>query len=431
MPSILIVDDLTAIHEMLAAVIQPTGFSMAFAEDGNSALEQYKSGEFEVVLADISMTPMDGIELLRHLKQYDPDCVAIMMTGYASTETAIKALKHGAFDYIQKPFKIDELLKTLKRAVEFRARAKGQARGGAAEEEISLDIDSRLVGRGEANRRLVQQVRKLIHVHTPILLLGETGTGRRSIAEIVHAGQSGKDKPFILVDCAQVGEDALRVSLLGENGAPGEWIARSRGGTLCLQNIETLGPAAQEGLVAVIKRCVSDTRIICTSADDLEARMEEGLFDDELFYRIATLPIHVVPLRERLEDLPELIRFFLAKAKNPRFESAQIEFSPAALEAMRAYPWPGNVLELQQIVTSVASSTENRVIDPAGLPRKVTSMEGWPTLEEHLARQERRYIRIVLNAAGGDREKAARILGCDPAKLDGVENPVEAESVNS
>lgn len=420
MPSVLIVDDLSAIHEMLAAVIQPTGYSMAFASDGGEALSKYKAEPSDVVLADISMQPMDGITLLQQLKQYDPGCVVIMMTGYASTETAVKALKFGAFDYIQKPFKIDELLRTLKRAIEFHTKSRSKRAETSAEPE-EADLSGYLVGPSPENQRLLRQLNRLVGTHTPLLIQGEKGTGKTLVAELLHKGPNGGDKPFILVDCSLSGEIDLRSGLLGESAEGGEWIERARGGVLFLQHIHRLPRDFQRELVSVIKRNINETRIICSSDIDLEAAVDEGEFDDELFYRIASLPIVLPPLRERMEDLPALIAHFAKRAKNPSFESPQIEFSPAAISRMQQYAWPGNLLELNQLVGNLVSTTGERVIDVDQLPPQIGDDNGWPSLDEFLEAREREYVRKVLHYTGGNKERAAKILGCDPAKLEDAE----------
>lgn len=418
MPSVLIVDDLTAIHEMLGAVIQPTGYTMDFADNGEEALRKYKAESFDVVLADISMQPMDGITLLQQLKAYDPDCVAIMMTGYASTDTAIKALKHGAFDYIQKPFKIDELIQTLKRAVSFGARNHARQPGKSGPVgEVAFDLQSRILGQSERTERLRQQIAKLMTAQTPLLLEGELGTGKKRIAETIHEG-SRAEGPFILIDCGLSTESEFRQGLIGESGHGGDWLERAKGGTLFLQHVEKLSLEIQDGLVSVMKRTINETRLICASTQNLEELVDEGAFHDELFYRIATLPIELAPLRDRLEDLPLFIRDFLGKAKNPAYEGVQIEFHPEALEVMKGYYWPGNQVELEQVVTSLASSTTERIITADQLPLRLNPVENWPQLEEYLAEQRARYIRRVMRACGGDKALAAAALGCPVEQLD-------------
>src|SRR5471032_1367585 len=173
MPSVLIVDDLLSIHEMLEAVIQPTGFATSFATDGEKAFARYKKEKFDLVLADIDMKPMDGITLLKQLKLWDPKSIVIIMTAYASTESAVQALKFGAFDYLQKPFRVDELIATLRRGIEFRKFQAERAAAGGAPGVKSADIESRLIGKGPRMTKLIQQVKKLAAVRTAVLLVGE------------------------------------------------------------------------------------------------------------------------------------------------------------------------------------------------------------------------------------------------------------------
>ena len=187
MPAVLIVDDLLSIHEMLDAVIQPTGFATAFCTDGEKALVRYKAEKYDLVLADIDMKPMDGITLLKQLKLYDPNCVVIIMTAYASTDSAIQALKFGAFDYLQKPFKVDELIATLKRGMEFRKTSAERSARSTLSATKSTEIEHRLIGQSAKAKKLIQQIKKLSAVHTPVLLVGESGTGKGSVAEVLHA----------------------------------------------------------------------------------------------------------------------------------------------------------------------------------------------------------------------------------------------------
>src|SRR5882762_7278163 len=193
MPSVLIVDDLVSIHEMLEAVIQPTGFATSFATDGEKALVRYKGDKYDLVLCDIDMKPMDGITLLKQVKLYDPNAVVIIMTAYASTESAIQALKFGAFDYLQKPFRVDELIATLRRGLEFRQFQAERAATGVASGVKASAIEGRLVGQSAPFKKLITQIKKLAIVRTPVLLIGENGTGKTAVAEILHAASNAAE----------------------------------------------------------------------------------------------------------------------------------------------------------------------------------------------------------------------------------------------
>ena len=418
MPSVLIVDDLLSIHEMLEAVIQPTGYSTAFATDGEKALARYKSEKYDLVLADIDMKPMDGITLLRQLKAYDPTAVVIIMTAYASTESAVQALKFGAFDYLQKPFRVDDLIATLKRALEYRRfSTERPPESASGKSGAGRDLETLLVGVSSAHKRLIQQLKKLSTVRTPVLLQGEPGTGKTTIAEILHAGSISPDAPLVSIDCAQSPDASFRVGLLGENGSGGAWLAQARGGTLLLQNLESLAQPMQHELVGVLRTHAQSFRLICTSGVDLERMTEEGRFDDELFYRVASLPVLLPSLRDRAEDIPSLVKHFIARSTNPNFDAKLIEFTPEAMAVLIAYAWPGNITDLAQVVGKIASSTDVRVVGVDKLPLRIKDLSGWPDLAGYLALQEKHYIEQVLHACRGNKEQAARILGVDLACL--------------
>src|SRR3954462_5528436 len=225
MPSLLIVDDLISIHEMLEAVIAPTGYKTAFATDGVKGLARYKAEKFDLVLADIDMKPMDGITQLKQLKAYEPTAVIIIMTAYASTESAIQALKFGAFDYLQKPFKVDELMQALKRGLEFRRTvAESENSGIAAPSVQDGDFEARLTGDSPKVKRLIAQLKKLATAQTPVLISGEPGSGHEIAAELLHTARNTAESPLIRIDCRLSSETSLRTGLLGEGGAGGTWV---------------------------------------------------------------------------------------------------------------------------------------------------------------------------------------------------------------
>lgn len=417
MPSVLIVDDLLSIHEMLDAVIQPSGFATSFATDGEKALERYKTEKFDLVLADIDMKPMDGITLLKQLKLYDPSAVIIIMTAYASTDSAIQALKFGAFDYLQKPFRVDELISTLKRGLEFRRYQAERLNNPVAPGSRSLDIESRLIGESPRIKKLVQQVKKLATVRTPVLLQGEPGTGKIAVAELLHQAGGDANAQLVRIDCSLSSEANVRSGLLGQNGAGGTWIEQARGGTLFLQHLQCLDLEVQKEFVSVLRNNAHLFRLICTATVDLEELADEGKFHDELFYRVASLPVEMPPLRERREDIPLLVKHYAAEAFNPHVEAKLVDFTEDALAVMRAYHWPGNLTELFQVVSRIASTTEARVVTSEQLPLRLRELKSWPTLADYLAGQERRYCEMVLHVCRGDKAAAAKALGVDVAKL--------------
>ncbi len=418
MPSLLIVDDLISIHEMLEAVISPTGYKTAFATDGEKGLVRYKAEKYDLVLADIDMKPMDGITLLKQLKAYDPTVVVIIMTAYASTESAIQALKFGAFDYLQKPFKVDELMQALKRGLEFRRTVlERETLGVAAPAVRAEDFEARLTGDSPKIKRLISQLRKLATAHTPVLISGEPGSGHEVAAELLHAAGTPAGSPFVPIDCRQVTPEAIRSGLLGQNGAGGTWVQQAKGGTLLLQHLQNLPKDAQPEMISVIRNNAHIFRLVCTTEEDLEKLAEEGGFNEELFYRVAALPVHLPPLRERIEDLPLLLKEAAAKSVNPQFDARQVEFAADAVATLRAYHWPGNLAEFSQTISRLVAGTETRVITAAQLPLQLRELKDWPTLADHLAVQEKEYIARALHACGGDKARAAKALGIDVSRL--------------
>ncbi len=419
MPSVLIVDDLLSIHEMLEAVIQPIGYTTAFATDGEKALARYKTEKYDLVLADIDMKPMDGITLLRQIKAYDATAVVIIMTAYASTDSAVQALKFGAFDYLQKPFRVDDLISTLKRALEYRKFSIDVPIESSAPAQaiVQRDIDSHLVGSSALHKRVLQQIKKLVSVRNPVLLQGEAGTGKTTIAEMLHGSGSPAGAPFVSVDCAVSSAPDFHAKLLGSQGTGGDWIKQADGGTLFLHNLDKLESSMQRELVNVLRGHSQAFRVICATNVDLEALMEEGRFNEELFYRVATLPLQIPPIRDRAEDIPVLIKHFTAQVTNPNFDTKLIEFSPDSLAILKSHHWPGNMTELAQLVSQIVSTTDFRVIRAEQLPLRLKNISDWPKLGDYLALQEKHYIEKVLHACRGDKSQAAGVLGVDISRI--------------
>jgi two-component system response regulator HydG len=418
MPSVLIVDDLLSIHEMLDAVIQPTGFATAFATDGEKALVRYKAEKQDIVLADIDMKPMDGITLLKQLKLFDPNAVVIIMTAYASTESAIQALKFGAFDYLQKPFRVDELISTLRRGLEYKQFSLADKNTNSPFPSAKgADIEGRLIGSSAKFKKFLQQIKKLSTVRSPVLLQGEVGSGKSTVAEILHGANPSPDGQLVRIDCSLSDEANFREGLLGESGTGGSWVKQAKGGTLFLHHIQCLPLPIQKELVSVLRATSAGFRLVCTTSEDLEKLTDEGTFHDELFYRVASLPVVIPPLRDRTDDIPALVKHFAGKTTNPNFDASQVEFTDDAIEVLQAYHWPGNLTELNQVVSKLASTAESRVITSQELPMRLKEVKDWPKLEDFLAGQQKQYTDIVLRACNDDKAKAAKVLGIPVAQL--------------
>jgi DNA-binding NtrC family response regulator len=279
------------------------------------------------------------------------------------------------------------------------------------------DVDSRLIGRSARAQKLVQQIKKLCTARTPVLLVGESGTGKGAVADVLHAHGGAPDTPLVRVDCALSAEPGFHDSLFAQHGAGGTWVQEAKGGTLLLEHLECLPQPMQKELVSVLRSASHGFRLICTSDEDLEKLTDQGHFNDELFYRVASLPVTLPPLRERTEDLPDLVKHFISRTTNPLFDANLVEFTEDALAVFRAYHWPGNLAELEQVVSKIVSTTETRVITSQQLPMRLREPRHWPPLREYLAGQEKQYIDMMLHACHGDKAKAAQVLGVDVAQL--------------
>ncbi|MEM9158139.1 MAG: sigma-54 dependent transcriptional regulator [Verrucomicrobiota bacterium] len=402
MPSILIVDDQESIHEMLDSVVQPMGFETSFASNGSEALEKFKQQPSDIVLTDIRMEAMDGIQLLAEVRKINPKAIVIMMSGYADTKNAMASLKQGAFDYLTKPFKVDQLISAIKRAI---LKIREQA---AEKKETNEDPSQALIGDSAAIGKLRQTIAKLATTKTPILLQGEAGTQKALIASLIHESDSSEEEsPFISVDCKSISPEGLRIQLI-----QGQSIDQAKGGTLFIRDVDELPIDLQGELGNKIREVKTEVRIICSSGLDLEAKVNQGAFDDSLFYRISTIPVHIPSLRERSQDVPLLAISILQKSG-----IEDLEFNGRAKALLQGYRWPGNYTELKEVVEAAAGQAEDGQIGGDDLPEKVKNIEAWPTLSEHLQESTHEYMIRVLQACQGDVERAAKILECEKEKL--------------
>lgn len=403
---------------MLEAVINPAGFVSAFSLSGEDALRRYKDEGFDVVLADIAMQPMDGITLLKELKSYDSQAKVILMTGYASTESAMQALKYGAFDYVQKPFRVEELVKSLHRAIDEQNASNADRATHIVEAVSTINVADVLVGKSEAIKAVERQVKKLVQSHAHVLITGERGTGKRALAELLHREGSTAEGVFKGIDCKVAYEDELSFRLFNSEGGPGPLIEEVQGGTLFLNNVESLPIDLQEQLGRVVQVSGSSFRLICASILNIESHMEAGRFSDELYFRISTLPLSLPPVRERREDIPLIIKDLLENSANPWFSGKQLEFSREAERILTNYPWPGNVTELNNVLCAVIAASGGRTIEAKDLPRRVKEITTWPSLENYLADRQESYIRELLKICDNDAAKAARIAKVDASFFD-------------
>lgn len=406
MPSILIVDDLPAIHEMLEVVIKPTGYLCAFAQDGEEALKRFREEQFDVALVDIAMKPIDGITLLKEFKEHDPDIMVIMMTGYANLETAIQAVRYGAYDYIRKPFKINELIKIIERAAQEKARRSSFSQATPSAE---IPIEQTYAGKSKAIQNLNQQIAKLAATSSAVLVQGESGVGKPKVVEMLYKHGKFNSGKLVGIDCTLADEATLKARLMGVDNMTSEAIQQAQDGVLFVKDINRMPISLQDSFAHLLQTSGAgeNFRLIVSSSEELETCVDRGHFSEELLFRLSTLPLKIPPLRERKEDLPTLIKHIIATTPG----SGNVEFSPEAMEVIRKYPWPGNDAELNNTLSNIIQSAEHSPIPADALPLRLKEPDQWPTLETHLAECKKNYIRKVMKAVEGDHTLAAKILG--------------------
>ncbi len=433
---ILVVDDEPSQRKMLQANLSLDGYQVFEAEDGSDAIARVSEEFFDLILMDNRMTHVDGIEALKEIKKISPGIPVIIITAFASVETAIQALQAGAHDYLTKPLEIDELRIKVQQTLEFwRLKEDNILQRRRIE---NLFDASRIVGRSERMKHILETVAMVAPTEASVLILGESGTGKELIANALHQGSNRADKRFIKVNCAALPETLLESELFGHEkgaftGAVGRRPGRfelADGGTIFLDEIGEMTPATQAKLLRVLQerefeplgstRTVKvNIRIIAASNRILKDEVQKGTFRGDLFYRLNVVPIELPPLRERREDIPLLIEHFL-KIYNEKNNRRLKGFHPRALDALMRYPWPGNIRELENVVERAVMLTSDEYAPFSELPEAIRGATGDPLLEE--ARQgirsgmtiremERELIIKTLEDNEGNRTRTSRILG--------------------
>jgi len=432
---ILVVDDEESVRHMLRSFLSKEGYEVVTADNGEAALEVLDKEPFDVVLCDIRMPKLDGLGLLDGISERRLSPTVIMMSAYGSVDTAIEAMKRGAYDYINKPFKSDEVLLTLKKARE-RERLKQECEALRDEVQREYRFDN-IIARSEGMQDVFSTVRKVAEYKTTVLLYGESGTGKELIARALHYNSDRSGRSFVAVNCGAIAETLLESELFGHvKGAYTDAIRDKRGlfqeadgGTLFLDEIGEMPLALQVKLLRVIQegevRRVGDTRsisvdvrIVAATVKDLGEEVKNNAFREDLFYRLNVLPILLPPLRERQEDVPLLVDHFVEQCQE-RLGRPVARVSAAAMKVLMDYPWPGNVRELENAIEHGMILCEGDTLEVAGLPRKVR--ESKDRIRMALASDElsikkmtrlveEELIRRALKATGGNRTRAAGLL---------------------
>lgn len=430
--SILVVDDEFAVRESLLVWLKKSGYRVAGAGSGKEALEILHQNPFDIVLLDIKMPGMDGIEVLRLVKENFPKTMVVMMTAYASIESAVDAMKAGASDYLMKPLDPDLLDPLIARLMRFREILEENT---LLREQLSqVTRFENFIGQSEAIQKVFQLIRDVAMTNSSVLITGETGTGKEVVAKAIHAVSTRCDAPFIAINCGAFPEHLLESELFGhERGAftGAHQVKRGRlelcrGGTLFLDEIGEISPRMQVDLLRVLEEkrfyrvggetpIEIDFRVVAATNRDIRQAIEAGSFRSDLYYRLNVISIHVPPLRERKGDVPLLARYFIERFSHETKKNVD-SLSREAVDFLNSYSWPGNVRELQNAMERAVVLCKSRQI---GLDDISFLQAGNPEISADLTVDEvvRVHIERVLKASGGNISKAAEVLGLHRSTL--------------
>ncbi|HEX3773869.1 MAG TPA: sigma-54 dependent transcriptional regulator [Polyangiaceae bacterium] len=433
-PKILIVDDQLSMAETLADGLSEQGFEAIALASSKEAAKRLENEHFDALVTDLRMPQIDGLELLKISRRHAPGRPVIVMTAYSAVESAIESIRQGAFHYLTKPFKLDELVLFLNRALEdSRLRHETAVLRSALRERFGL---SNVVGQSEAMRALGELVLRIAQASSPVLLTGETGTGKGLIARAIHAHGPRASGPFVAVNCAALPENLLESELFGHvkgafTGAASNrtgLFADADGGILFLDEIGEISAALQAKLLRVLesgsvrpvganKEQTIDVRVVAATHRDLHERVASGAFREDLLYRLDVVSIEIPPLRHRQEDIPVLLAYFLERARAKHPESPVRGFSKAALERLLDHRWPGNVRELEHLVERVVLLGRGTEVEVEELPRSIGRASTAPLAFSGeivpLREMQRRYAAWVFEALGGRRMVTAEKLDVD------------------
>ncbi len=425
---LLVVDDEKSQREILAGFLQKEGYSVALSESGSEALKLFQEKFYEMALIDMKMPGMDGLELLKNIKRISPDTQVVVMTAFGTVETAVSAMKEGAFHYVNKPIDLEELKIILKKASETHALlAENRFFREQLEEKFK---DTTIVGESKPIKEVLSIITKVAKSKTTVLIRGESGSGKELVARAIHNLSERANQKFIAISCAALPESLLESELFGyERGAFTGAMRRKEGrfeladsGTLFLDEIGDISLEMQVKLLRVIefeeferlggKDSVKiDVRILAATNQDLEQRIQEKKFRDDLYYRLNVISIFLPPLRERKEDILLLVDHFLKKYSQKLNKEIK-GITPKAKDILLNYSWPGNVRELENVIERGMVLCRGDVLDSLDLP-EFRALEKKEILEDNLTLQEleKRYITKVLQQTKGNMGQTAEILG--------------------
>jgi DNA-binding NtrC family response regulator len=436
--TVLIVEDDDKMRDLLRKIISLEGYDVTLADNGNSALTLFEKNSYDIVLTDIKMPGLNGLELLKQIKRISSGTYVIIMTAFGTINSAVEAMKQGAYDYISKPFKLDEIRLLIQKILDERALRQEVA---SLRKEVRRRYQfSNIIGKSKAMQEIFDLIEKIAYGKSTVLIHGKSGTGKELVAKAIHYNSPRKDKPFIAVNCSAIPETLLESELFGHiKGAFTGAVATRSGlfeeadnGTLFLDEIGELSPAIQVKLLRVLqereikpvggtasKRI--DIRLITATNRNLHKMVKQGTFREDLYYRLNVIPINLPPLMERAEDIPLLMRHFVTRygKENNR---PDITISREALQPLMNYSWPGNVRELENVIERAVILCKDNIITPDDLPSHILQEGTQPvpsTDLTHLSLKEVEmgHIKRVLESVGGHKMKAAEILQIDRRTL--------------
>ncbi|HEY0673335.1 MAG TPA: sigma-54 dependent transcriptional regulator [Longimicrobiales bacterium] len=443
MAKVLIVDDERAILDTVEILLRGEGFDASVAQSGREALERFDEISPDVVLTDIRMPGLTGLDLLEAVRQRDPEVPVILMTAQASLQSAVKAVNQGAFYYLQKPFSNAELVALCKRAAQVRelSRENKTLKKELRRRDSSQNIKP--VGKNRSFLDVLKLAETVSPTDSTILITGESGTGKEVIARYIHQLSDRENGPFISINCGALPENLLESELFGHvkgsfTGAVRDkegLLVAAKGGTFFLDEVGEMSPGLQVKLlralqerevvpVGATEHIAIDVRIIAATNRDLEQDIRRGTFRSDLYYRLNVITLHLPPLRERKDDVQVLVDYFLQRmSADQNGGRAPLRLDAEALSALQHYDWPGNVRELENALERAAILAPDGVIGMAQLPARIVEPAPVPLISERppanptLELVERAYILWVLQSEGGNKARAAEVLGIDPSTL--------------
>jgi DNA-binding NtrC family response regulator len=428
--SILIVDDEESVRDSLYNWFVEDGFRVECAENAKKALTILESDQFDIILADIKMPGMDGLEMLRRIKAIKPDSIVIVMTAFATVDTAVKALKDGAYDYVTKPFDPDDLTHLIRNATKQISLV--EENENLKKHVISLENVEDLIGESEAMKNVLRQVESVAQTNSSVIITGESGTGKELVARAIHANSPRKFFPFVSVHCGALTESLLESELFGhEKGAFTGAMYNRKGrfemadsGSIFLDEIATISTKMQVELLRVLesktfvrvggnKEISSDFRVICATNKDLKNMVEKGTFREDLYYRLNVVNIQIPPLRDRREDIPLLVDYFIKKyCLSMNKPPATIDNS--AMKRIQEFNFPGNIRELENLIERAIVVGNGKRISLKDLPVEKSMVS---STTESLEDIEKAYVLQVLNKYEWNISKTARALKVDRVTL--------------